>query len=137
MRASFGLNWGWCWFLALLAAVGCGGQGGELAFPAAIGGWQLKPGVASTMEEAWPEARNHGLQALQVASYQGNGDPRAFAHRMATSGGAFETMQHWRAESGAAAFQYGIFFVVVRSPALSQSELNRFAAGLKAGFSPK
>jgi hypothetical protein len=122
--------------ILLMALVGCTQQQTELHFPSEIASdWKLDGKVVETLEEAWPDARAHGLQALRVARYSGLGTPRVFAHRMATTAGAFETMQRWRAESGAAAFQYGIFFVVVRSPALGQAELTRFAGELKNGFS--
>ena len=121
----------------LLALSGCAQQPPELQFPSALQGWTLGGTPSQSLEEAWPAARLHGLEALQVADYRGEGAPHVLAHRMATSAGAFETMQQWRQETGTVAFQYGIFFVVVRSPAMDQSGLNRFAAVLKAGFSLK
>ena len=45
-----------------------------------------------------------------------------------------ETMQRWKPEPGSVAFQYGIFFIMVRSPALGQTALTRFADELKRSF---
>ncbi len=122
-------------FILLLALVGCGERQPEILFPSQLpGGWQLAGKPVESLSEAWPDARAHGLQELTVLRYAGDGEPRVLAHRMATTAGAFETLQRWRAESGAVAFQYGIFFIVVRSPGLGQSGLNRFAGELQRSF---
>ena len=122
--------------ILLLVLVGCGQQRQEeFRFPSSVsGGWQLDGTPVHSLEEAWPDARTHGLQTLDVARYKGEGDPKVLAHGMASSAGAFETMQRWKPEPGSVAFQYGIFFIVVRSPALGQTALTRFADELKRSF---
>jgi len=124
--------------ILLLALVGCGRQQEEIHFPSELaGGWRLQGAPQESLAEAWPDARTHGVQALAVARYNGEGDVRVFAHRMGSTAGAFETLQRWKAESGTLAFQYGIFFVVLRSSAFGQSGLNRFAYELRRSFPTK
>jgi len=124
--------------ILLLVLIGCGQRQEEFHFPSELaGGWRLQGVPQESLAEAWPDARTHGLQGLTVARYQGEGDVRVFAHRMSSTAGAFETLQRWKAESGSLAFQYGMFFMMVRSPALDQSGLNRFAGELKRRFRTK
>ena len=123
-------------FILLVALVGCGRPRAEIHFPSDIaGGWRLEGAPVESLAEAWPDARTHGLESLAVAKYSGDGDPVILAHRMASSAGAFETMQRFRAEAGATAFQYGIFFIVVRSPAMGQAGLSRFTGEFKQRIS--
>jgi hypothetical protein len=123
------------WVL-MLALVGCGRQGAEFRFPAELpGGWRLAGKPVESLELALPDARSHGLEGLTVADYSGNGGVKVLVHRMISQANAFDTLQRFRPESGTGAFQYGIFLVVVRSPALGQSGLNRFADELKRSIS--
>jgi hypothetical protein len=122
--------------ILLVALLGCGHKRTDIPFPLeTASGWKLAGKPVESMEQAWPDARTLGLETLWVANYTGEGNPLVLAHRMPSSANAFEAVQRFRAESGTAAFQYGIFFIVVRSPALAQSGLNRFAAELKQGIS--
>jgi hypothetical protein len=122
--------------ILLVALVGCGHERTEFRFPPEIAGsWKLAGPPVESLEQAWPDARTHGLEGLSVANYEGDGAPHVLAHRMSSSANAFESIQRFRPEGGTVAFQYGIFFIVVRSPALGQSALNRFAAELKQGIS--
>jgi hypothetical protein len=122
--------------ILLVALIGCSHRQTELQFPSEIAGsWKLAAPPVQSLEQAWPDARTHGLEGLSVARYEGEGTPLVLAHRMSSSANAFELIQRFRPESGTVAFQYGIFFIVVRSPALGQSGLNRFAAELKHSIS--
>jgi hypothetical protein len=122
--------------ILLLVLVGCDQKRTEIQFPPEMAsGWHLAGKPVESLEEAWPDALTHGLESLTVASYSGDGTPRVLAHRMSSPANAFEALQRFRAESGTVAFQYGIFFIVVRSPALGQTALNRFAAELKQSLS--
>ena len=122
--------------ILLLALVGCGQKRTEILFPSEMAsGWKLAGKPVESLEQALPDTRAHGLEALTVAEYSGEGTPHVLAHRMDSSANAFEAIQRFRGESGTTAFQYGIFFIVVRSPALGQSALNRFASELKQGLS--
>jgi hypothetical protein len=122
--------------ILLVALVGCSHKQAELKFPPEIaGGWTLAEKPVQSLEQALPDTLAHGLEGLSVASYNGEGTPHVLAHRMRSEANAFEAIQRFQPESGTVAFQYGIFFIVVRSPALGQAGLNRFSTEFKQGIS--